>query len=263
MPAFSSSGPDSSSWMSPKPVRNRHSPRRPLERRAPAPAVPCTCEPAGNSMRTSIDSRPPQGAHCRHSLGALMSNVPLAYSTRVCSAKATSNFFKGSPGRTSTTVSARSLATMRTSPTLSSRLTEMGRGVSKGRAIRFVSAPSRCSAACHKSVGGSRRRAGSVRSSRAAAARTSQELTESPSPAAACSTRDFKRSGSRKLIRETAASSPSTTPSPPRLHASRSPGRRCPRRFPARAARPVGGSPQTRARARAGAVRPSPARAPA
>ena len=57
-----------------------------------------------------MDSRPARKDH-RHPFCAVTDNLPLAYSTRVCSAAVTSDFLAGSLGRTSTTVSVRSLAT--------------------------------------------------------------------------------------------------------------------------------------------------------
>src|SRR4029453_118478 len=92
---------------------------------------PRSCEPAGSSTCTSTDSPPPRKVYCLQFLGALISSLPPAYSTRVCSAAVTSAFLVGSLGRTSTMVSVRSLATIRRSPTPNSTVTEIGSGVSK------------------------------------------------------------------------------------------------------------------------------------
>jgi len=61
----------------------------------------------------------------------LTTSLPWESSTRVCSAAVTSISLAGSLGRTSTTVSARSLAMTRTSPTIGATSTEIGSGVSK------------------------------------------------------------------------------------------------------------------------------------
>ncbi len=102
---------------------------RPVQRNAATPVSPLTCDPAGSSICTSIDSPPARNDHF-HPLGVLTDNLPLAYSTRVCSAAVTSDFLAGSLGRTSTTVSVRSLATTWMSPMPTSRVTEIGSGVS-------------------------------------------------------------------------------------------------------------------------------------
>ena len=149
-PVLSSTGsPALSTWISPTPVVRWHSPRRPMQWNVATPASPRTCEPAGRSICTSIDSPPPRKVYCLHPLGALISNRPLAYSTRVCWAAVTSDLFASSLGRTSTMVSVRSLATSRMSPTPSSTVTEIGSGVSKvgiAGSFRSVSAPSPCNA---------------------------------------------------------------------------------------------------------------------
>jgi hypothetical protein len=62
--------------------------------------------------------------------GPLIESVPPENSTRVSSAAFTSEASLGSLGATSTTVSVRSLAMMRTFPTAGSRFTRIGSGVS-------------------------------------------------------------------------------------------------------------------------------------
>ena len=66
------------------------------------------CEPAGSSIVTSTDPAVARSSQER-SFGALTSSRPSAYSTRVCSAALTSSSLDASLGRTSTTVSVRSL----------------------------------------------------------------------------------------------------------------------------------------------------------
>ena len=129
-PVFRSSGPVSSSWMSPAAVLTRHSPRRPAPWTAATEASPCTCEPAGRSIVTSIEPGLPKMLRLR-CLGARTSSLPAAYSTRVCSAARTSWSCEASLGRISTTVSPRSLAVMRASPTTRSITAAIGSGVSK------------------------------------------------------------------------------------------------------------------------------------
>ena len=70
-----------------------------------AASAPCTFEPAGSSIVTSIERRRRAADHWR-SFGVLTSSAPPEYSTRVCSAALTSSALEGSLGRTSTTVRA-------------------------------------------------------------------------------------------------------------------------------------------------------------
>src|ERR1019366_3379619 len=85
-------------------------------------------EPAGTAIWTSTDCEPAPSTYWAHRRGALTTSVPPAYSTRVCSAALTSDRLLGSLGRTSTTVSRRSSAAIRTSPAPSSTLRDIGSG---------------------------------------------------------------------------------------------------------------------------------------
>ncbi len=87
-------------------------------------------EPACRSMVTLTDPGVPNIPSPR-CLGALISRVPSAYSTRVCFAACWSCSRSLSLGRTSTAVSSRSLAVSRTSPTGRLSTTETGAGVGK------------------------------------------------------------------------------------------------------------------------------------
>ena len=87
-------------------------------------------EPVGTSIVTATDSPPPNGVYRFQCFGMRTCSRPSLHSTTVCSAALTSAAFAGLRGRTSTTVSVRSLAVIRASPTMS-MITEMGVGVSK------------------------------------------------------------------------------------------------------------------------------------
>ena len=111
------------------PVLIRHSPSGPSQWKSANCAVPCTFEPAGSSIVTAIDPPSPRGSQDRRR-GALTRRCPLSYSTRVCSAALTSCSFEASLGWTSTIVSRRSPAMIRTSPTTTSTFAVIGSGVS-------------------------------------------------------------------------------------------------------------------------------------
>ncbi len=83
-------------------------------------------------MVTSIDGvrQAAGGAYILHPLGAFTVRLPAAKSTSVSCAARTSSFLAGSDGRTSTTVSVRSEATISTWPTNSSTVAATGCGVS-------------------------------------------------------------------------------------------------------------------------------------
>ena len=130
-PLLRISVPASSSWMSPRPVLIRQSPSRPsLWQSAERQAMPCTFEPAGSSIVTSIELPPLRIRHWR-SFGALTSSWPSVYSTRVSSAALTSSSLAGSLGRTSTTVAPRSVGGDPQSPRPRSIVAVIGSGVSK------------------------------------------------------------------------------------------------------------------------------------
>ena len=178
-PLFRFSASALSSWMRPRPVVMRQSPSGPSPWRSPMPSFPCTREPAGSAIVTSIDG-PPLLLSQERSFGALTRSRSSAYSMRVSSAALTSSSLDASLGCTSTTVVRRSPALIRTSPTARSIVAEIGSGVSKvGMAlpswkVRFedigglvggadgpsVSAPSRCRpgrSGRHAGAGGGRR----------------------------------------------------------------------------------------------------------
>jgi hypothetical protein len=81
-------------------------------------------------MVTSIEPPSLNGLYCLQFFDALISSLPSVYSTRACSAARTSSPLPLSLGRTSTTVSVRSVAVIRASPTPISITTVMGPGVS-------------------------------------------------------------------------------------------------------------------------------------
>ena len=93
-------------------------------------AVPCSREPVGTSMVTSIDGSPLNGVYIFHPLGSFTVRWPAAKSTSVSWAARTSSFLAASEGRTSTTVSVRSEAMILTSPTNTSTVMATGCGVS-------------------------------------------------------------------------------------------------------------------------------------
>jgi hypothetical protein len=125
-----SSAPVWSSRIAP-PVLNRHSPSRPSQRNAAHDASACTLDPLGTSIRTSTEGPALKKLYRRQLFGALIISRPATYSTVVCAAALTSDLFDALRGRTSTTVSARSVAVIHASPTGRSTWTEIGSGVSK------------------------------------------------------------------------------------------------------------------------------------
>src|SRR4029453_9705208 len=62
-PLGSWAGPASSNASRPAPLRSRHSPSRPVDCTEATPVVPRRDEPAGSSIRTSIDPSPPRNPH--------------------------------------------------------------------------------------------------------------------------------------------------------------------------------------------------------
>src|SRR3954447_13957461 len=129
-PAFRFSRAARSTPMRPTPVLIRRSPSSPSVRKSVSWPAPTTVERSGSSTVTLTEPPWLRSAHER-SFGVLTSRWPCSNSTRVCSAALVSSWFDGSLGRTSTTVSARSPAAIRTSPTTTSRLAMIGPGVSK------------------------------------------------------------------------------------------------------------------------------------
>src|SRR6185312_7069295 len=87
----------------------------------------CSREPDGNA--TSTTTAPRRGNENPRLLAT--DSVPLLKSTRTCSAALTSSDRDASHGRTSTTVSVRSVATSRTAPAEISTVAVIGCGVSK------------------------------------------------------------------------------------------------------------------------------------
>src|SRR5215218_1667933 len=114
----------------PVPVLMRQVPSGPSQAKSAVCALPYTCEPAGSSTVTSIDPPPPRGSHERDR-GALTTTWSFAWWTCVIWAALTCPALDASLGRTSTTVSSRSEALIRTSPAITSIVAETGPGVSK------------------------------------------------------------------------------------------------------------------------------------
>ena len=108
------------------------------------------------------DSPPARNEESCHPFGLLIRSRPASYSTRVCWAAVTSAFLAGSVGRTSTTVSVRSPAASRMSPTPTSKVRVMGSGVSNvGMAVSLsgLAGPARVAlAALWAAAGGGDRR---------------------------------------------------------------------------------------------------------
>jgi hypothetical protein len=129
-PVLRSSRSARSTWTSPTAVLTRHSPRSSMHRKVDICASPCRCDPVGRSMVTSTEPVLPNKPRPR-CFGVLTSSRAASYSTQVCSAARTSWSWDGSPGRTLTTVSTRSLAVIRISPARRSIVTEMGSGMTK------------------------------------------------------------------------------------------------------------------------------------
>lgn len=90
--------------------------------------VPRTSDPVGSSMVTATEPDLPKRERF---LGPLTSSLPPEQVTLVCCAARTSASAVASPGSTSTTVSVRLLAAIRTEPRSISTVTESGSGVSK------------------------------------------------------------------------------------------------------------------------------------
>ena len=111
-------------------VLSRHAPSGPVQRNVAIVASPVTRDPAGSEIVTSTDPPSRERMYDVQRWVVLTSSLPSANSTRTCSAALTSARRSLSLGRTSTTVSARSPASIRTSPTAISTTAEMGSGVS-------------------------------------------------------------------------------------------------------------------------------------
>ena len=103
-----------STRMSPVGVFSWHEPTTPSTRYSHFAVSPCTSDPVGSSTSTSTE--PYLVVKAVRSFGCLTSSFPSANSMLACSAALTSSSQDGSTGRTSTTVSARSLALNPMSP---------------------------------------------------------------------------------------------------------------------------------------------------
>src|SRR3984885_14149993 len=128
-PMVRSAGPVLSRSISPAPILARQSASRPVLRSAATPGSARSREPAGTSTLTSTEPGLPKSGRPR-CFGPFTRRPSEVISTRVCSAARTSGSWDGSLGRTSTTVSVRSRAAMRRSPTVTSIVARIGSGVS-------------------------------------------------------------------------------------------------------------------------------------
>ena len=117
-----------SSATSPLADENRQSASRPSPWTSADADEACSRDLTGSAM--SISTAPPRPSEM-YFLPAATVSVPFLKSTRACSAARTSEAREGSRGRTSTTVSSRSVATSRTDPATTSTTAVMGSGVWK------------------------------------------------------------------------------------------------------------------------------------
>ncbi len=112
----------------PTEVLIRQSPNTPSSRKSPIGASASTEVPTGTSTVMSTDPVLPK---IPRFFGTLTTRAPSAHETVACSASLTSSAAPGSVGRTSTRVSVRLAAAIRTEPMSNRRVARIGPGVSK------------------------------------------------------------------------------------------------------------------------------------